>query len=67
LFGKWTFVDFTHAKIQKIIHKKRLIVHILDFFAPILAYFHDISFLFGKKVVILHSILYTSEKSNESI
>ena len=34
-------------------------MHILDFFAPILVYFHDIFFLFGKNVVILHSILYT--------
>jgi pantoate--beta-alanine ligase len=30
-------------------------VHILEFFALFLAYFHDISFLFGKNVVILHS------------
>jgi len=29
-------------------------VHILDFFAPFLVYFHDIFFLFGKNVVILH-------------
>ena len=34
-------------------------MHILDFFAPILVYFHDISFIFAKKVVILHPILYT--------
>ena len=37
-------------------------VHILDFLAPIFAYFHDISFLFGKNVVILHPFLYTREK-----
>ena len=30
-------------------------MHILDFFALFLVYFHDISFLFGKNVVILHS------------
>lgn len=37
-------------------------MHILDFLVPFLVYFHDISFLFGKNVVILHPILYTKAK-----
>ena len=52
-------VQFYLCKDTKNNSQKHKNVHILYFLALFLAYFYDISFLFGKNVVILHSILYT--------
>ena len=52
-------VRFYLCKDTKNISQNYKNVHILDFLASFLAYFYDISFLFGKNVVILHPILYT--------
>jgi hypothetical protein len=59
-------VLFYLCKDTKNISQNYKNVHILDFLASFLAYFYDISFLFGKNVVILHPILYTIS-NNESI
>ena len=52
-------VQFYLCKDTKNNSQKHKNVHILYFLALFLAYFYDISFLFGKNVVILHPILYT--------
>ena len=52
-------VQFYLCKDTKNNSQKHKNVLILYFLALFLAYFYDISFLFGKNVVILHPILYT--------